>query len=186
MSDSTKDLDAQGLLDRRSRRELAVLFVLTSSLFGLFGIDVVQSATEDRGFGLRTLLLGAAAGVVIGLGLTALTRREWGRGAGRVGQRLGRRAWRDRRLPSTDPERALVLADLRRRQRTLSGGIPPFITAAVWLIIGAIQVDAARTWFHTVVWVIYAGVFATIAVISAVDRRHLPELRALLDEANGE
>lgn len=169
-------------LDRRGWVELAITFLVTAVLFSLLSIDLVQSLLDDPGYRSRTILLGVGIGAAIALGLAALQHWGWRRAPGRPAQRLGRRAWRDGRLPPTDPERALVLADLQRRQQVLTTGIPPIVLAGVWAVVGALQLLKFDSWLHTIGWVLLTGLFVTVGVHGALDRRRLPQLRGLLEQ----
>lgn len=114
--------------DRRTAVELIAGFVGGSALFSALGIDTVQKFRDDPGYSAATLQLGVLIGALIGLGLTLMAVWAQRRGAGRRSQRLGRQAWRTSRLPTSSSDRALAIADLERRRRSIANGLPPLVT----------------------------------------------------------
>jgi hypothetical protein len=172
------------VLDGRSRLELGACFLLCSALFSLLGIDFAHTLTDDPGYSTHTVQLGALVGIGVGLVLTALTYWAWRRGPGRAAQRLGRRAWRNERLPPDEPERTLALDDLGRRSRVAGVGLPPLVMTGLWVLIGALQIAGSHPWFHSVTWGVYTAVFVGIGIRGALDRRRLPQLHALLESTS--
>ena len=89
-------------IDRRGRLELAIGFPLVAAPFALMLIDLMRSIGDERGYSARTVVVGVAVGAGIALALALLTLWTWRRGPGRPAQRLGRRAWREGRLPPVE------------------------------------------------------------------------------------
>lgn len=176
--------DGRLTLDSRSWLELVGAFLLLSVLFALLCIDLVSTIAEDPGFSVGTLVSGGAIGAGIALGLTVLLLLRWQQDGGRVRQRLGRQAWQERRLPDDETARRLAIADLRRRERADSGGIASLLLASFWVFIGVLQIMGSGTPLHAIAWLLLIAVPGAITIRSVLDRRRLPQLRALLEQAN--
>ena len=171
-------------LDGLAGVELLGVFLLAGALLGVSTLELVHDNRDPVGYTKSTLTISIALGAGLGLAAALGTIWAWHRTGGRSAQRLGRRAWRTGQLPTSEPARERAIADLHRREKTLTrtGAGPSVLLAVIWSIAAALRISDAQFTLAAVGWGASAIFLIVQATRTVLDMRRLPELQTLLQD----